>query len=96
VQLQVFEGEPKEQARRFGRVAEAVVVWMEDEADLALAMLVVDPLKYAVADQLVCRLEGRGEREDVAWCVDRAGLHLLLEDIADFVLGPRVPVEVRR
>ena len=66
VQPQILEGQPEHHPRSFRRVPPTVVVGMDDEADLALAVLVAEEVEVALADQLGRRLRHHGEREGVA------------------------------
>jgi len=88
VQAVVLERMVEQRARRLGRVAAAVVGGVEDEADLALAVLGIDA-HGEVADQLAGLAQLDRER--------RAGLRRPGEDPLDprprLLLGGRVPVQ---
>ena len=96
MRLEVVEGQRQERAGGLGRVAVAVMVGVEDEADLGLAMLGARPAHAAVADQLPALAQHRREAEVVALGDDRRRADLGVEGLAHLGRVARVPVEVAR
>jgi hypothetical protein len=90
VQVVVLERVGEQRAARFGGVAVALVVGVEEEADLALPVLA--DRQRDVADQLARRAQLDGEVRARL----RRPRDLRRQHVADLGLGARLPVEPAR
>jgi hypothetical protein len=73
-----------------------MVVRMEDEADLDLAMLAAPVLQVQIADQLTGRGEFDGDGEELPFLPQRRAVHSLGERGGRFRPAASTPVKVAR
>ena len=97
VQPELLERDPQQRARRLGRVAVAVLGGIEDEADLALAVLAVDPgQRDAAGERAGLAHEARRRRPRRPRRSSAHPLDLAREHALELLARAHAPVEVAR
>jgi hypothetical protein len=89
VQAQLFERHPQHLHRGFARVPVPVVARVEDEPDLAAAVLGRQPAQIHLPHQLALVLDG--EHDAVAFLLDRRVFDAVLQRPLGLLARPRLP-----